>query len=178
MVYYVYYSQQKIAQLYRQLAESRIVWQTCSKSESGRMHAGLQPQKQEHKHHHLNRLDGERTQSLRRESRFEHNDMYQLRRVLQTLERGGNLKQVHTQTAFCPGCYYKFSGCFTPEDSQAPESFVWLSGDNVRLLCHKKSFSEFEELWVCAESLPLCGVALAMAGEETLCGLPLALWLK
>ena len=190
LVYYIYYSQQKVVQLYKQLAESRVVGQKSSESRSCHVHMDLHPRppKQEEPQPklHLSRIDNSNSESRHRESHFDKNEMYQLERVLCALRKHGRLKKAGAKTTFCPGRYYEVEGCFAPQDAPAPEGYLWLRANRpeTRLLCHKMVFTAehehaaHEEVWACGAPLPLCGIVLALSCGETLCGLPLVLWLK
>jgi len=198
LVYYIYYSHQKVVQLYKQLAESRIVGQKSSENRSSHIHIDVHPQQQQHHHdehhqgrrrhhsHHLSRIDNSNSESCHRESHFDKNEMYQLERVLQTLRKCGQLKKARPGMKFCPGRYYEVEGCFKRENTEAPEGYLWLHAKRpeIRLLCHKMAFTAehehtaFEEVWACGEALPLRGIVLGLGCGESLCGLPLVLWLK
>ena len=195
LVYYIYYSQQKIVQLYKQLAESRIVGQKSSESHSCHLHVDMHPPQHDKQQHGqqkhplskcLSHVNNSNSESCHKESHFDKNEMYQLERVLCALRKRGQLKKVRAGLKFCQGAYYEIAGCFAPEDTDAPEGYVWLRAcePEIRLLCHKMVFSgehehgAFEEIWACGLPLLLRGVALSLGCGDGLCGLPLVLWLK
>ena len=188
LVYYIYYSQQKIVQLYKQLAESRVVGQKSSESRNCHVHMDVHPQQHEKQQRklQLSRIDNSNSESCHRESHFDKNEMYQLERVLQTLRKCGQLKKARPGMKFCPGRYYEVEGCFAPEEAEAPEGYLWLraKGPEIRLLCHKMAFTAehehaaFEEIWACGKPLPLRGIVLGLGCGEGLCGVPLVLWLR
>jgi len=198
LVYYVYYSHQKIIQLYRQLAESRVVMQKSSTNRNSHLHADLHPLRQPHEEDRrhmqqcmsLSRLDNSGSESCYKELCYDKNEMYMLDRVLRALRKCGQLVRAKPGAKFCPGKYYELEGCFSPEEGGAPAGYLWLRapagerGPAVRLLCHRNIFtgenegSAFREIWACGDTLPLCGIALSLGCGEALCGLPLVLWLK
>ena len=191
LVYYVYYSQQKIMQLYRQLPESRTVLQKSSFSRNSHVHADMQPTREPSKEKplHVSHLDNSGSENCYHESMFDKNEMYQLERVLRALRGCGQLLCAGKDTTFCPGKYYEAEGCFAPApEEDVPEGYLRLRapgscrGPELSLLCHLRTFTgecpetPWEEVWACGEPLPLRGVVLCLArGEGVLCGLPLVL---
>ena len=188
--FYVYYSHQKIAQLYRQLPESRRVAEKCSVNRSGHLELGLQPREPRGEPClKVGAVANSGTESRYSELCVEKNEMYQWERVLARLRKSGQLCVACAGETPCPGQYYEVQGCFSPDDeAQAPEHYVWLRapasacGPALRLLCHKHCFcgeherSAFAEAWACGAPLPLRGVVVCLSGgENALCGLPLAL---
>jgi len=201
LVYYIYYSQQKIVQLYKQLAESRVVMVKSSTNQNSHMHVDLHPlrspQEEDLRHMcplpamHLSHLDNSGSESCYKEMCYDKNEMYMLDRVLRALRKCKQLVCAKPGMQFCPGKYYEFEGCFVREEGGSPPAnYLWLRAPAserspaIRLLCHRGVFTgEHEsnsshEIWACSNSLPLCGVVLGLGCGEALCGAPLVLWLK
>ena len=204
MEYYVYYSLQKIMQLFRQLPESRCV--AVKVSSSGNSHSDVDLHPGDH-HHGEERRGGRGLRVARvchnvsdghyRECCFDPNDMYQLRRVLEALRREGRLRRLEPELYPCPGdCptprvgdYVEFCGLFAPEEgSGQTDDSLWIAAPArggcpaVRLRCCVHTFlGEMEsralrEVWCCGAPLPLRGAMLVLNCEkDTLCGLPLFL---
>jgi len=196
MEYYVYYSHQKIMQLFRQLPESRCVAVKVSRSGNSHTDVDFHPGDRHHHEEELRESKGLRVGRVcrnvsdghYRECCFEPNDMYQLRRVLDALRREGRLCGLEPGFCPCPGDYVEFCGRFAPAEGEAPAGSFWLSAPGeggcpaVQLLCCEHAFlGEREgcarwEVWCCGAPLPLRGAMLALGcGRETLCGLPLFL---
>ncbi|MCL1951312.1 MAG: hypothetical protein FWF60_00645 [Oscillospiraceae bacterium] len=194
MEYYVYYSHQKIMQLFRQLPESRCAAMKVGGSGNNHNDVDFHPGD----FHHGERREGKCLQVARicrhtsdgrfHEYIFDPNDMYQLRRVLEALRRAGRLCGLEPCLCPAPGDYVEFCGLFAPEEAKAPDGSFWLYAPGqcgcpaVRLLCCEHTFcGEREgcarwEVWCCGAPLPLHGVMLVLAcGQDALCGLPLFL---
>ena len=195
MEYYIYFSHQKIMQLFRQLPESRCVAVKVSGSGNSHTDADFHPGD----HHHGEERHGGRglrvarvcrnvSDSRYRECCFDPNDMYQLRRVLEALRREGRLRGLAPDLHPAPGDYVEFCGLFAPAEGEAPPGSFWLYARGqggcpaVQLLCCEHAFlGEREgcarwEVWCCGAPLPLRGAMLALSCEQdTLCGLPLFL---
>jgi len=194
--YYVYYSHQKIMQLFRQLPESRCV--AVKVSRSGNSHSDVDLHPGDH-HHGEERRGGGGLRVARvcrnvsdghyRECCFDPNDMYQLRRVLDALRREGRLCRLGPELCPQPGDYVEFSGLFAPEEGRgSAEDSLWIAAPAwrgcpaIRLRCCVHTFlGEMEsralrEVWCCGAPLPLRGAMLVLSCEkDTLCGLPLFL---
>jgi hypothetical protein len=188
--YYVYYSHQKIMQLFRQLPESRCVAVKVSSSGNDHtdvdFHAG---ERHEGRGLRVARVCRNVSDGHYRESCFDPNDMYQLRRVLDALRREGRLCALEPCLCPCPGDYVEFCGLFAPEEGNSPaEDSLWIAAPAqggcpaIRLRCCVHTFlGEMEsralrEVWCCGAPLPLRGAMLALRCEQdTLCGLPLFL---
>lgn len=188
MKYYIYYSQQKVMQLFKQLPESRCVGLKIGSSSNNHGDLDFRPGEQDEACPRLTHFSQHTSSGGYRESHFDPNEMYQLRRVLQALRRAGQLRKAMPGMCTAPGVYLEFSGCFSPQqDEPAPEGAIWLASPKsstcpaVRLLCCKLAFSgdnvdyALQELWCCGGALPLHGVMLCMSCGNTLCGLPLYL---
>ena len=189
MEYYVYYSHQKVMQLFRQLPESRCVAVKVSSSGNSHSDADFHPGEQrEGQCLRLTHVGHNVSDGTYRECLVDPNDMYQLRRVLQALRREGKLCRLAPGLHPSPGCYVEFSGLFAPEDREGPHGSFWLAAPAqgscpaLRLLCCEHTFcGEHEgcarwEVWCCGAPLPLRGVMLALNGVgDALCGLPLYL---
>jgi len=192
--YYVYYSHQKVMQLFRQLPESRCVAVKIGSSGNSHTDADFHPGD----FHHGERHEGKGLRVARicrnvsegrfRECIFDPNDMYQLRRVLEALRREGRLRWLEPGLCPAPGEYVEFCGMFAPAAGEAPPGSFWLAAPAqggcpaVRLLCCESTFlgeqeaCARQEVWCCGAPLPLRGVMLALScGEGSLCGLPLYL---
>jgi len=187
--YYVYYSHQKIMQLFRQLPESRCVAVKISGSGNTHSDVDFHPAgEQEGQCLRVSRICRNVSDGRYRECCFDPNDMYQLRRVLEALRRRGKLRALGSALCPEPGDYVEVCGRFAPEEGEAHADSFWLyapaRGDcpAVRLLCCEHTFlGEQEacgrrEVWCCGAPLPLHGVVLCLHYErDTLCGLPLFL---
>ena len=189
MEYYIYYSHQKIMQLFRQLPESRCVAVKFSSSGSNQSDADFHPGEQrEGQCLRLTHVGRNISDGSYRECLVDPNDMYQLRRVTQALRREKKLCKL--APGLCPqiGCYVEFSGPFAPEDREGPQGSFWLAAPArdgcpaLRLLCCEHTFcGEHEgcarwEAWCCGAPLPLRGVMLVLNCDgDALCGLPLYL---
>jgi len=200
--YYVYYSHQKIWQLFRQLPESRCVAVKVSSSGNCHTDADFHTGERHGEHREERGLRVARvcrnvSDSHYRESCFDPNDMYQLRRVMAALRRGGRLYQLEPGLCAGPGNnttpgvgdYVEFCGLFAPEEGGgAADDSLWLAAPAqggcpaIRLHCCVHTFlGELEaralrEVWCCGAPLPLRGAMLTLScGQDTLCGLPLFL---
>jgi len=188
MEYYVYYSHQKIMQLFRQLPESRCVAMKLSSSGNSHTDADFHPgEPQEGQCLRVARICRNVSDGTFRECLVDPNDMYQLRRVLQALRREGKLCALAPGLCPEPGRYVEFGGLFAPEAEEAADS-LWIAAPArggcpaVRLHCCTHTFlGEMEsralrEVWCCGAPLPLRGAMLALrCGGDALCGLPLFL---
>jgi len=190
--YYVYYSHQKIMQLFRQLPESRCVAVKVSSSGNSHtdadLHAGHGEQ-HEGKGLRVARVCRNVSDGHYRECCFEPNDMYQLRRVMEALRRGGRLHPLGPNLCAEPGDYVEFRGLFAPEEGGGESGEgLWIAAaarggcPAVRLRCCAHTFlgepeaRALRELWCCGAPLPLRGAMLALHCEKAaLCGLPLYL---
>ena len=191
MEYFIYYSHQKIMQLFRQLPESRCVGMKVSSSGNSHSDADFHPNHGEQREGQclrVARICRNVSDGSYRECHLDPNDMYQLRRVTQALRCEGKLCKLAPDLCPRPGCYVEFSGLFVPEEGEAPQGSFWLAAPArggctaLRLLCCEQTFcGEHEgcarrEVWCCGAPLPLRGVMLALHGDgDTLCGLPLFL---
>ena len=170
MEYYIYYSHQKIMQLFRQLPESRCVAVKLGSSGNSHSDADFHPGEQrEGQCLRVARVCRNASEGSFRECIFDPNDMYQLRRVTQALRREGKLCKL--APGLCPriGHYVEFNGLFAPEDGEAPQGCFWLAAPAqggrpaLRLLCCELTFcGELEgcgrrEIWCCGTTLPLRG---------------------
>jgi len=187
--YYVYYSHQKIMQLFRQLPESRCVMVKVSSSGNNHNDVDFHPGEQEGKCLRVGRICRHSSEGSFRECCFDPNDMYQLRRVLGALRRGGRLHALEPGLCPAPGEYVEFCGFFAPEAGEAASGdSLWIVAPAregcpaIRLHCCTHTFlGEMEsralrEVWCCGAPLPLRGVMLCLhGGEDVLCGLPLYL---
>jgi len=189
MEYYVYYSHQKIMQLFRQLPESRCVAVKVSSSGNSHSDADFHPGEQrEGQCLRVARVCRNVSDGYYRECLVDPNDMYQLRRVTQALRREKKLCKL--APGLCPqtGHYVDFSGLFAPEDREAAADSLWIAAPAcggcpaIRLHCCTHTFlGEMEsralrEVWCCGAPLPLRGVMLILRCDgDTLCGLPLCL---
>jgi len=187
--YYVYYSHQKIMQLFRQLPESRCVAVKVSGSGNSHTDADFHPGEQrEGQCLRVARVCRNVSDGHYRECCFDPNDMYQLRRVLEALRREGHLQRLAPGLCPAPGEYVEFCGLFAPEEGGAPSNSLWVTAPArggcpaLRLLCCEHTFlGELEshalrEVWCCGAPLPLRGAMLCLRYEEgALCGLPLFL---
>jgi hypothetical protein len=189
MEYYVYYSHQKITQLFRQLPESRCVAMKVGSSGNSHSDADFHPgDQQEGRCLRVARVSRHISDGTFREHLIDPNDMYQLRRVTQALRREKKLCKLAPGVCPQPGCYAEFSGLFAPEGREGPQGSFWIAAPSqggcpaLRLLCCERTFcGELEgcaqqEAWCCGTPLPLRGVMLVLCCDgDTLCGLPLFL---
>ena len=189
MEYYVYYSHQKVMQLFRQLPESRCVAVKVGGNNNSHSDADFHPGEQrEGQCVRVARVCRNISDGSFREWCFDPNDIYQLRRVLEALRREGKLCRLTPELCPAPGSYVEFRGLFAPEDGEAPQGSFWLAAPAqggcpaLRLLCCEHTFcGEHEscarwEVWCCGTPLPLRGVMLALCCDGgALCGLPLYL---
>ena len=179
--YHVYYSQQKITQLYKQLPESMFLVQRASISSREHVDAGLNAPLQEEACLQPTHASIHSEEHCYREASFEVNEMHCLRQVLGYLRRTGQLRKCN---GVCrPGVYYDIRDSFSAleEDEQTPKGSLWLEAPRIRLLCGRHAFlGENEhparEVWGCGGTLPLKGAVLCMGYREgVLTGLPLYL---
>ena len=189
MEYYIYYSHQKVMQLFRQLPESRCAMVKVSGSGNSHSDVDFLPGEQpEGQCPRLGRVSRHISDGSYREWSFDPNDMYQLRRVLEALRREGRLRKLVPGLCPAPGEYVEFCGQFAPGAEEACEHCFWIAAPArggcpaLRLLCCGYTFlGEHEacarqEIWCCGAPLPLHGVILVLNCEkDTLCGLPLFL---
>ena len=192
MEYYVYYSHQKIMQLFRQLPESRCIGMKVGGSGNSHNDVDFHPGEQgEGKCLQVARLNRHNSDGRFHEYLFDPNDMYQLRRVLEALRREGRLHRLEPDLYPTPrvGDYVEFCGLFAPEEGRgSTDDSLWIAAPAqggcpaIRLRCCVHTFlGEMEsralrEVWCCGAPLPLCGAMLALHSEQdTLCGLPLFL---
>ena len=187
--YYIYFSHQKVMQLFRQLPESRCVGVKVSSSGNSHSDVDLHPgERQEGKCLQVARVCRHISDGCYRECIIDPNDMYQLRRVLAALRREGRLCALEPCLCPAPGTYIELCGLFAPEDGEAPQGSFWLAAPAregcpaIRLLCCEHTFlgeqeaCARQEVWCCGAPLPLRGVMLVLSCEHnTLCGLPLFL---
>ncbi|MDR2687741.1 MAG: hypothetical protein LBB75_08300, partial [Oscillospiraceae bacterium] len=118
MEYYIYYSHQKVMQLFRQLPESRCVAVKVSSSGNSHSDADFHPgEQQEGQCLRVARVCRHVSDGSYRECLVDPNDMYQLRRVIQALRREGKLCKLAPGLRPQIGCYVEFSGLFAPEES-------------------------------------------------------------
>ena len=189
MEYYIYYSHQKVMQLFRQLPESRCVAVKISRSGNSHSEADFLPgEPKEERCLRAARVSRNVSDGSYRESCFDPNDMYQLRQVTRALRREGKLCCLKPGCCPRPGCYAEISGLFAPEESEAPPGSFWIAAPAqggcpaLRLLCCGHTFCGDNEdcarleVWCCGAPLPLHGAVLVLnCDEDTLCGLPLCL---
>jgi len=186
--YYIYFSHQKIMQLFRQLPESRCVAVKISSSDNSHSDVDVHPGEQDERCPRVVRIFHNTSNGRFRECIFDPNDMYQLRRVLAALRREGRLCALEPCLCPAPGTYVEFCGLFAPEDDEAPRGSFWLAapaqGDcpSIRLLCCDHIFlgeqeaCARQEVWCCGVPLPLRGAMLVLSCDgNTICGLPLYL---
>lgn len=188
MEYYIYYSHQKVMQLFRQLPESRYVGVKVGTSSNHHGDMDISPGEQEEKCLRVTHASKRCSNGSFRESVFDPNDMYQLRRVLRALERDGRLRSAACADK-AQGDFIEFTGMFSPqEDMPAPKDGLWLAAPArggcpaMRLLCCERGFCgeneacARQEVWSCGAPLCLHGVMLCMqCSSALLCGLPLFL---
>ncbi|MDR3313961.1 MAG: hypothetical protein LBS96_05840 [Oscillospiraceae bacterium] len=191
--YCIYFAQQKVAQLYRQLPEACVVARKASRntSEHGLYDIQLPPPQRDggdaKKQPYLSHSGQDRTCTAYQEAVFEKNEMYQLRRVLRCLRRAGRLQPLPCAAA-CPGMFYSFCACFAAEAAAAPPAGILLyaaCGRGLRLCCEPGAFTggDAETLrrlvWAEGGTLPLGGVLLCLAtGADFVAGLPLYLSIR
>jgi|GEM_PF-1876847 len=171
MFYYIYRAQAKIEQLYQQLPKSRVAAQKRISHTTQRNNAEI---------HH--KMKQEHTQFRHHETQLHTHDIARLEQVLRALRQDG---QLHKGTPQQAGRFYEISGEFSSQEhlpcpsseeegySPAPDGYVWLAGDELRLLCKREDFASAAELFANGQTLPLHGVVLWVGY-----GLPVCLWME
>lgn len=159
-MYFIYRAQPKIAQLYQQLPQSRVTAQKRITQSTQRSNIEI---------HH--KAKQENTKYQHNEQQLHTHEVTQLQRVLHTLRKSG---QLHHGPPRHAGQFYSIAGEFSPcSCSNTPDGYVWLTSENLRLLCKLDAFADYAELFTAEQSLPLQGVVLWVGH-----GLPLCLWME
>ena len=159
MIYFIYRAQPKITQLYQQLPQSRIAAQKRITHSTQRSNMEI---------HH--KAKQEHTKYSHDEQQLQAHDIAQLQRVLQALRKSG---QLHYEPPRHAGQFYKIAGQFAPCDDTPPDGYVWLTGENMQMLCARESFAHYNELFAAGQALPLQGVVMWVGYA-----LPLCLWME
>jgi len=158
MIYFIYRAQPKIAQLYQQLPQSRVAAQKRISHTTQRSNIEI---------HH--KAKQEYTQFRHNEQQLCAHEVAQLQRVLRALRQ---CAQLCCGPPYHAGQFYEIAGEFSPGDD-APEGYVWLASNNLRLLCKLKDFADYEELFATGQALPLRGVVIWVGYA-----LPLCMWME
>ncbi|MDR1464791.1 MAG: hypothetical protein LBJ11_05775 [Oscillospiraceae bacterium] len=194
LTYFVYFSQQKIDQLYRQLPDARLLVQKASVSSTDHRGLSILPKGELLESLSLNGADRGQTAVCYREALLDKNDFYRLRKVLQALRAQGLLRELpngQRPGKPCPGELLWIRGCFSLAAEDGGSGMAELRAPAregrpcLRLCCCKQAFTAdcgddgWTELFRCGAPLPLRGVMLVLpnaAGQEDCwCGAPLFL---
>jgi hypothetical protein len=195
--YMIYFAQQKVAQLYRQLPEGCIVARKASRSTNERDSFDVQlppPGGDPKKQPYLNHAGLDCSCGTYQEALLDQNDMFQLRHVLRNLRRTQRLQPLpcaRQGEAACPGMFYSICAPFAAEVAAAPAAGLLLcasegtGGRQLRLFCEPGAFSGGDAeaarqlAWQKGDALPLGGVMLCLcAGAKEVAGLPLYLAIR
>ncbi|MDR2647207.1 MAG: hypothetical protein LBB67_03675 [Oscillospiraceae bacterium] len=186
--YYIYFSWQKIKQLYLQLPESCIAGQKCSSSASDHGLYDIHPNRKDDERDalcfHVNHIAQDRSHFRARDYVVDKHEIYQFKRLLRYLNAA---KQIHplpdAPNADCVGRLFRFCGTFAVVEKNR-KNMLFMQSDalRLRLRCEKKVFcgdstdTPWEEIFDCSESPPLFGVMIcADIHENLMIGLPLFL---